>query len=319
MREMLTRTIGSTIEVRLDLSADLWPALIDPTQIETAILNLAINARDAMPSGGTLTIETRNLPAGVGAPAKGVPAGACRPRLRRPERARHRHRNAGRGAALGRRAVLHDQGAGQGLGAGPQPGLRHGAAVERRDGDRKPGRRRDRGAPVSAARAAPVPPALEPARAPAAAEADGGRVLVADDDPGVREITAQMLRQCGFAVAEAASGQAALDALEQRSRVYELVVIDIAMPGLSGVETVARARRRWPGLRVLYMTGYADAADTDPDTGGDTLLKKPFRLHELRGAVRDALERRPRRRDRAPTWSPACERAPAAEAAPTAR
>ena len=65
------------------------------------------------------------------------------------------------------------------------------------------------------------------------------------------------------------------------------------MPGLSGIETIARARRRWPGLRVLYMTGYADVADTDPDTGGDTLLKKPFRLHELHGAVRDALERRP--------------------------
>ena len=65
------------------------------------------------------------------------------------------------------------------------------------------------------------------------------------------------------------------------------------MPGLSGVETVARARRRWPGLRVLYMTGYADAADANPDTGGEMLLKKPFRLHELQSAVRDALERRP--------------------------
>ena len=71
MREMLTRTIGSTIEIHLALSPDLWPALIDPTQIETAILNLAINARDAMPSGGELTIETRNLPAGAAsAPAE---------------------------------------------------------------------------------------------------------------------------------------------------------------------------------------------------------------------------------------------------------
>ena len=72
------------------------------------------------------------------------------------------------------------------------------------------------------------------------------------------------------------------------------------MPGLSGIETAARARRRWPGLRVLYMTGYADAAYTDPDTGGDTLLKKPFRLHELQDAVRDALERRPGAETRAP-------------------
>ena len=100
-----------------------------------------------------------------------------------------------------------------------------------------------------------------------------------------------MLRQCGFAVTEAAGGQAALDALEQ-DEGYELIVIDLAMSGLSGTETVARARRRWPGLRVLYMTGYADA-HTGPDAGGDTLLKKPFRLHELQDAVRDALERRP--------------------------
>ena len=67
---------------------------------------------------------------------------------------------------------------------------------------------------------------------------------------------------------------------------------------MSGVETIARARRRWPGLRVLYMTGYADAGGAQPDTGGEKLLKKPFRLHELQSAVRDALERRPDRNRR---------------------
>jgi len=117
-----------------------------------------------------------------------------------------------------------------------------------------------------------------------------------------------MLRQCGFAVTEAAGGQAALDALEQ-DEGYELIVIDLAMPGLSGTETVARARRRWPGLRVLYMTGYADGAYTDPDTGGDTLLKKPFRLHELQDAVRDALERRPGAAPESETAPPPDEKA----------
>ncbi len=72
------------------------------------------------------------------------------------------------------------------------------------------------------------------------------------------------------------------------------------MPGLSGVETVARARRRRPGLRVLYMTGYADAGGTQPDTGGERLLKKPFRLYELRSAVRDALEHPPEAASAAP-------------------
>jgi CheY-like chemotaxis protein len=139
---------------------------------------------------------------------------------------------------------------------------------------------------------APAEPAVfEAARAPAAAGAIGGRVLLVDDDSGVREITGQMLRQCGFAVTEVASGQAALDALG-RGEAYDLVVIDIAMPGLSGVETVARARRDRPGLPVLYITGYAETGG-NPDADGETLLKKPFRLHELQSAVRHALERRP--------------------------
>ena len=102
----------------------------------------------------------------------------------------------------------------------------------------------------------------------------------------------QMLRQCGFAVTEVASGQAAIEALEG-GEVCELIVIDLAMPGLSGVETIARARRDRPGLPVLYMTGYADAGAAHPGTDGEKLLKKPFSLHELRSAVRAALERRP--------------------------
>ena len=313
LREMLIRTIGSTIEIHLDLGADLWPALIDPTQIETAILNLAINARDAMPSGGELTIETRNLPAGVGAPAKGVPA-----ELAGRDCVGLSVRDTGTGMAdeVLRSAVepfftTKEPGKGSGLGLSQVYGT-----VRQSNGAMEIESQVGLGTVVRLflPRALPGSPALEPALAPAAAEASGGRILVADDDPGVREITAQMLQQCGFAVAEVASGQAALDALEQ-DRGYELIVIDIAMPGLSGIETAARARRRWPGLRVLYMTGYADAAYTDPDTGGDTLLKKPFRLHELQDAVRDALERRPGAETRAPHGAPPGA-PPGAETAP---
>ena len=82
----------------------------------------------------------------------------------------------------------------------------------------------------------------------------GGRILVVDDDAAVREITVQMLRQAGFAVVEAESGQAALDALG-RGRDLRSSVIDVAMPGLSGAETIRRARERWPALRTLYITG----------------------------------------------------------------
>ena len=120
----------------------------------------------------------------------------------------------------------------------------------------------------------------------------GGRVLVVDDDAAVREITVQMLRQAGYGVVEAESGQAALDALG-RGEIYDLVVIDVAMPGLSGIETIRRARERWPALRALYITGYADIAGAELQTGDDPMLKKPFRLTELTAAVRDAIKQPP--------------------------
>jgi PAS domain S-box-containing protein len=310
MREMLTRTIGAGIEVRLDLSADLWPALIDPTQIETAILNLAINARDAMPSGGALTIETRNLPkgisvGGIGAGSIGAEGSGAHRELAGRDCVGLSVRDTGTGMSeeVLRSAVepfftTKEPGKGSGLGLSQVYGT-----VQQSNGAMQIESRIGAGTAVHLLlpRALVDAEAAEPAREPAAAAMQGGRVLVVDDDPGVREITAQMLRQCGFTVTEAASGQAALDALgavevigEGRGEPCELVVIDIAMPGLSGVETIAWARSKWPGLRVLYMTGYADAAGANPDTGGDKLLKKPFHLPELQYAVRDALDRRPR-------------------------
>jgi len=99
-----------------------------------------------------------------------------------------------------------------------------------------------------------------------------------------------MLRQLGYGVVEADSGAAALDALS-RGEVYDLVLIDLAMPGLNGIETVQRARERWPGLRVLYVTGYAEFAAPERRTADDPLIKKPFRLEELRAEVRRAIRK----------------------------
>jgi CheY-like chemotaxis protein len=113
---------------------------------------------------------------------------------------------------------------------------------------------------------------------------------VADDDPGIREITVQMLRQLGYGVTEAASGRAALDALS-RGEAYDLLMIDVAMPGLNGIETVKRARQRCPFLRVLYDTGYVDMGGAEPQTGGDPLIKKPFKLIDLTNDVRSAINR----------------------------
>jgi CheY-like chemotaxis protein len=115
---------------------------------------------------------------------------------------------------------------------------------------------------------------------------------VVDDDPAVREITVQMLRQIGYGVTEVESGQAALDALG-RGEVYDLIVIDVAMPVVDGIETVRRARERWPSLRALFITGYADANGAERQAGGDALVKKPFRFGDLKEAVHLALKRAP--------------------------
>ena len=282
---MLTRTIGTRVQVRTDLAAGLWPALVDPTQIEIAILNLAINSRDAMPLGGALSIETGNL-----RPATPGSRRDWRPGLHPHFGARHRQRHERRGIALGRRAVLHDERARQGLGPRAQPGLRHGAAVERRACRSKAASAAGTTVHLYLPRAVDAAAAGRDSSGGGLGEPEiGGRILVVDDDAAVREITVQMLRQAGFGVVEAESGQAALDALA-RGEVYDLLVIDVAMPGLTGVETVRRARERWPALRTLYITGYADIAGAELQTGTDPMLKKPFRLNELTAAVRGALK-----------------------------
>ena len=126
----------------------------------------------------------------------------------------------------------------------------------------------------------------------ASGERISGRILVVDDNAAVRDVSAQMLRELGYGVAEAESGHAALDALS-RGEVYDLLLIDVAMPGLNGIETARRARELHPGLRVLYVTGYADLARPEHNPGGDPLIKKPFRLAELAAEVHAAIRRAP--------------------------
>jgi CheY-like chemotaxis protein len=127
-------------------------------------------------------------------------------------------------------------------------------------------------------------------REPRSPEQTDARILVVDDDPEVREVTLLMLQEIGYRVVGVDSGQAALDCLE-RGESYDLVVIDIAMPGLSGIETVRRAREKRPELRVLYATGYAETVGDDTRTGADRRIKKPFRLAELTTEVRNAIGR----------------------------
>ncbi|HEY1798814.1 MAG TPA: response regulator [Stellaceae bacterium] len=288
MRDLLTRTIGTTIRVNTLLARELWPALVDPTQIEVAVLNLAINARDAMPLGGTLTIETRNLARGVDPVPAELGGGDCICLT---------VRDTGTGmteevlnAAVEPFFTTKEVGKGSGLGLSQVYGM-----VRQSNGAMQIDSRINAGTAVHLylPSAAATAVSAEGERSRAAAERTGGRVLVIDDNAPVREVSVQMLRELGFGVAEAESGHAALDALE-RGEAYDLWLTDIAMPGLNGIETVRRARETNPGLRVLYVTGYADLSAMDHSTiGDDPLIKKPFRLADLAAEVRAAMRRPP--------------------------
>jgi CheY-like chemotaxis protein len=285
MQDLLSRTIGTNIRVHTNLTSELWPALVDPTQIEIAVLNLAINARDAMPLGGSLTIDTRNLQSGIDPIPSEIGDRDC-------IRISVRDTGTGMTEEVLRSAIepfftTKEVGKGSGLGLSQVYGMvrqsRGALQIESRPGA---------GTVVHLylPKAEEEKSALSGSRTGQQGAEAGGRILVVDDDAAVREVTVQMLRQIGYGVTEADNGRGALDALA-RGEIYDLMLIDIAMPGLSGIETVRRARERWPGLRALYVSGYADLSGAEQLTGEDPLIKKPFRLAELRTEVRRAIRR----------------------------
>ncbi|HVC50451.1 MAG TPA: response regulator [Stellaceae bacterium] len=286
MRELLARTIGPTIRVRTALAPDLWPALVDPIQIEVAILNLALNGRDAMPSGGTLTIETGNLAGGDAVPAD----------LGDKDCIRLSVRDTGMGMSdeVMRSAIepfftTKEAGKGSGLGLSQVYGM-----VRQSNGGLQIETRVGAGTAVHVylPRSAEIAASGDTPDKLREQERTGARIIVVDDDPVVRDVILQMLDEVGYSATGVESGQAALDRLE-RGETYDLMVTDIAMPGLSGIETVQRARKKCPELRVLYATGYADIVGDDHHTGSDPRLKKPFRLAELATEVHRAITRPP--------------------------
>jgi signal transduction histidine kinase/ActR/RegA family two-component response regulator len=283
MSEMLRRSIGASVEIRHALATDLWPVLIDVSQIETALLNVALNARDAMPGGGILLIETKNIPAGnAELPAEITEQDCILVSLR--------DTGTGMSAEVIERAfepffTTKEIGKGTGLGLSMVFGV-----VRQSGGTVRIRSRLREGTTVQIY----LPRTIEPSalgsysalRAPAAETA---HILVVDDDPDVRWIAAEGLREIGYVVTEADGGRAALAILE-RDDPCDLMVVDLVMTGLTGVDTVQLARRARPDLKVLYCSGYADMSRFQDDIGNEVLLKKPFRRDTLAEAVRAILQ-----------------------------
>jgi signal transduction histidine kinase/CheY-like chemotaxis protein len=283
MSEMLRRSIGASVEIRHALATDLWPVLIDVSQIETALLNVALNARDAMPGGGILLIETKNIPAGnAELPAEIAEQDCILVSLR--------DTGTGMSAEVIERAfepffTTKEIGKGTGLGLSMVFGV-----VRQSGGTVRIRSRLREGTTVQIYLPRTIElSALGSYSALRAPPAETAHILVVDDDPDVRWIAAEGLREIGYVVTEADGGRAALAILE-RDDPCDLMVVDLVMTGLTGVDTVQLARRARPDLKVLYCSGYADMSRFQDDIGNEVLLKKPFRRDTLAEAVRAILQ-----------------------------
>lgn len=287
---LLRRTLGERIELQSILADGLSLVEIDRTQLETALINLCVNARDAMPSGGRLLIETQNVAldedyvakrpdispgayvmlavtdSGVGIPPEQVDK-VFEPFFTTKE--------VGKGTGLGLSMVYGfvKQSNGHiriyselGRGTVVRMYLPAGAKVRPENGQ-------------TAAQVRAVPRGSQ-------------RILVVEDDAQVRRSVVGQLRGLGYEIVEAADGAAGLAACEASTKPYDLVLTDVVMPGAVGGEALAEeVRRRWPGTRILFMSGYTENAlmyQGHLDAGVD-LLTKPFRKDDLAEAIRRIL------------------------------
>ncbi|MDT8329518.1 ATP-binding protein [Roseomonas gilardii] len=288
MEGLIRSTIGPEIDIGVTTPAESWPVLCDPHQMENALLNLCINARDAMPGGGRLAIALANLPAS-GAP-DGSPDGGGEDQVMLSVS----DTGSGMAPEVMRRAfdpffTTKPIGQGTGLGLSMIYGF-----VQQSGGqvtiESAPGQGttlrlcfpRHRGAAIAA------PEAGKPRAAVAGL---GGTVLVVDDEPSLRLLAAEALREHGCTALEAADAAAALKILRGGTAI-DLLVTDIGMPGgMNGRDLALAARELRGRLRVLFITGYPEAAlEGVALSGPDTqLLTKPFTMEVLTGRIRHMM------------------------------
>ncbi|HZR75894.1 response regulator, partial [Bradyrhizobium sp.] len=297
---LLRRLIGEKVKLDLIHGRDLWPVKVDVSQFEQVIVNLAVNARDAMPDGGKLTVRTSNVTADEATQLayKGMPAA---------EYVRIDIVDTGTGIP----AEIIDKifepffstkevGKGTGLGLSTVYGI-----VKQTGGfvyvDSEPGKgtsfriflpRHHAEAEVA------VEPAASGAAKEASAEAKPrtdltgqGTILLVEDEEGLRSLNARGLRSRGYSVIEASNGVEALEALEEKDGAVDLVVSDVVMPEMDGPTLLKTMRQRSPDLKIIFVSGYAEDAfeKSLPENQQFAFLPKPFTLSQLVAAVKETM------------------------------
>jgi PAS domain S-box-containing protein len=289
MKELINNTLGPTIEPKVIEADQLWTTLVDPNQLENALLNLCINARDAMPNGGRLVIETvncyfdtsaaaaRELPPGdyVGLLVSDTGTGMTEEVIQRAFDPFYTTKPLGRGTGLGLSMIYGfvKQSGGQvrisskmGEGTTIQVFLpRHDERVMSADEN------------------------ADLAKAPRAATGD--TVLIVDDEPSVRMLITEVLGELGYTAIEAADGSSALRVLQSDARI-DLLVTDVGLPGgMNGRQLADFGRTARPKLRVLFITGYAEknVVDGNQLESGMGILTKPFAMEGLAARIKELI------------------------------
>ena len=286
MKDLLEISAGAAVEVNLELCEEQASVIVDPSQLEMAVLNLAVNARDAMPEGGKLTISTcarkhvesdQQLKAGdyvvvtVSDTGPGIPSQLL-------------------GKVFDPFFTTKPLGSGTGLGLSQVYGFTRqsgGVAVIRSEIGK--GTIVEMYFPAAPADAQDV---TESAAAPAITHGVKSRsILVVEDDADVRRVIVECLGLIGYSVTEASNGHEGLEAIG-RARP-DLLVVDYAMPDMTGAEVISRAREMVGNIPVILATGYADMAAVERLAGKPAILRKPFDINSLGAAVAVALEGTP--------------------------
>ena len=287
MDKLLLPLMGENVELAMNLDPDLAAVKADPGQMEQVILNLAVNARDAMPAGGRLTIETANV-------TLDEAYARLHPPLFAGDYVMLAVYDTGTGMDKDTQAHIFEpffttkaKGKGTGLGLATVYGI-----VKQSRGYIWVASEPDQGSTFRIYLPR-VKEAEEPASdsIPASLPTGSQTVLLTEDEEGVREVAGQFLRKCGYQVLEARNGAEAISIAREHPGPIHVLVTDMVMPGISGADTATSIAGMRPDIRVVFMSGYRDHSELSQAGGMEAQrLQKPFTREAIAHAVRDALK-----------------------------